>query len=114
MYERLTKYVGELAGRDAGVELGGGTLGLEDFVSDFYGLDGFADTDYFETLRRHDVDTSDGIGGCDVDHAGADLVRACVTWCVRGDRFCDGCLAAHTENGFLDRCLFRLKELDEG
>ncbi|WP_432290511.1 DUF6508 domain-containing protein [Olsenella uli] len=41
-------------------------------------------------------------------------MRACITWCVRGDRFCDGCLRAYVECGFVDRCLLRLKELDEG
>ncbi len=63
---------------------------------------------------EHGVDTSDGIESCDVEHADLDLVRACVTWCVRGDRFCDGCLGARARNGFLNRCLTRLKELDEG
>lgn len=61
------------------VELGGGTLGLEDFVDDFYELDGFADTGYFETLERHGIDTSEGIDSCDIDHGDIDLIRACVS-----------------------------------
>lgn len=113
MFERLTKYAGKLADRNMNVELGGGTLGLEDFVDDFYELDGFADTSYFETLERHSIDTSEGIDSCDIDHEDIDLIRACITWCVRGDRFCDGLLAAQARSGFLDRCLSRLKELDE-
>lgn len=96
------------------MELGGGTLGMDDFIEDFYALDGFADMDYFETLKRYGADTENGIDSCDVERAGLDLVRACITWCVRGDRFCDGCLRAYVECGFVDRCLLRLKELDEG
>lgn len=114
MFERLTKHAGKLEDRNMNVELGGGTLGLEDFVDGFYELDGFADTSYFETLERHGIDTSEGIDSCDIDHGDIDLIRACITWCVRGDRFCDGLLAAQARSGFLDRCLFRLKELDEG
>ena len=114
MFERLTKYAGKLADRNMNVEFGGGTFGLEDFVDDFYELDGFADTRYFETLERHSIDTSEGIDSCDIDHGGIDLIRACITWRVRGDRFCDGLLAAQARSGFLDRCLSQLKELDEG
>ena len=114
MYERLTKYAGTLADRKLGIELGGGTVGLSDFVEGFYAVEGFADTDYFGTLERYGVDAENGIDSCDVEHAGLDLVRACITWCVRGDRFCDGCLQAYVECGFIDRCLVRLKELDEG
>lgn len=40
MFERLTKYAGKLADRNMNVKLGGGTLGLEDFVDDFYELEG--------------------------------------------------------------------------
>ena len=58
---------------------------MDDFIRDFYGLDGFVDRDYFETIERYGVDTSDGIEGCDVEHADLDLLRAFVTWCVRGD-----------------------------
>lgn len=79
MFERLTKYAGKLADRNMNVEFGGGTFGLEDFVDDFYELDGFADTSYFETLERHSIDTSEGIDSCDIDHGDIDLIRACIT-----------------------------------
>lgn len=114
MYERLTKYAGTLAARDLETELGGGTIGVDDFIEDFYAVDGFADTDYFDTLKRYGVDTESGVDSCDMEHADLELVRACIAWCVRGDHFCDGCLAAHAKSGFLDRCLKRLKELDQG
>lgn len=114
MYEKLTKYAGTLAGRELETEFGGGSLGMDDFIGDFYAVDGFADTDYFDTLKRYGVDTESGVDSCDVEQADLELVRACITWCVRGDRFCDGCLRAYVECGFIDRCLLRLKELDEG
>lgn len=113
MYEALIKYAGILQNRELTVELGGGTQGLDDFIRDFYDLDGFADTSYFDTLERYGVDDARGIEGCDVEHADADLVRACITWRVRGDRFCDGCLKACVESGFIDRCLARLKALND-
>ncbi len=37
-----------------------------------------------------------------------------VTTCAREDRFIGGALGLYAESGFLDRCLTRLKELDEG
>lgn len=55
-----------------------------------------------------------GVVACDVEHAGLDLPRVRVTWRVLGDRFCDGLLVAYAENGFRDRCLMRLKDLDRG
>lgn len=121
MYEKLTKYAGALAGRDLGSHLGCGTLGMEDFADDFCGLHdddlddlGFADCHYYVTLERYGVDDSDGIAGCDIERAPAELVLACITWCIRGDHFCDGFLGIYVRNGFIDRCLARLKELDEG
>ena len=75
---------------------------------------GFADCHYYATLEHYGVDDSDGIAGCDIEHANAELVLACITWCIRGDHFCDGFLGIYVRNGFIDRCLARLKELDEG
>ena len=84
---------------------------MDDFIEDFYAVDGFADTDYFGSLKRYGVDTESGIDSCDVDHADLELMRACITWCVRGDRFYDGCLRTYVECGFIDRCLLRLRSL---
>lgn len=114
MYEMLTKYAGTLADRKLGSCLGCGTVGLEDFVDDFYAFEGFADAGYDETIAQYGIDASESVECCDVEHANLDLLRACITWCVRGDRFCDGLLGSYAKNGFLDRCLVRLKELDEG
>lgn len=113
MYENLTRYAGALAGHETSNAFGAGTLGLEDFTRDFCGLEGFADTGYHDTLERHGVTGGgDELTSYDVEHAGVDFIRAAITWCVRGDRFCDGHLGRFAANGFLDRCLVRLKELD--
>lgn len=115
MYERLTKYAGTLAGREISTIPLCGTDGLDDFIDDFYGLEEFGDTSYFETLRRYEVEeTNIGSSSCDVEHADLALVRALVTYCLRCDRFCAGALGDYAKSGFLDRCLHRLKELDEG
>lgn len=115
MYERLTKYAGTLAARETSADFCSGTIGMDDFLDDFYELEGFADTSYFETLEHYGVEASDaGFNSCDVEHADSRLVRALITTCVRQDRFCDGLLGNFARSGFLDRCLNRLKEQDEG
>ncbi len=115
MYERLTKYAGTLAGRKTEAPDSWWTVGMGDFIDDFYGLEGFTDTGYMDTLERYGVEMSyDGFAACDVEHADIALVRALITTCVRQDRFCDGLLGSFARNGFLDRCLTRLMELDEG
>ena len=120
MYEKLTKYAGALAGRSVvAPAIGCGTVGVEDFVRDFCASDEsgefeFADRHYYATLERYGVDDSNNLESCDVEHVPAELVLACITWCIRGDHFCDGFLGICVRNGFIDRCLARLKELDEG
>lgn len=114
MYESLTRYAGTLAKRKTTAALGEGSIGLDDFVRDFYDLKGFADTDYFSTLERYvSTDEDDFLVRSDIEHADVDFIRAAITRCIRGDRFCDGCLAGYAANGFLDRCLTRLEEMDE-
>ena len=54
-----------------------------------------------------------GLETCDVEHANAELVRALILTLVQRVRFAEGLLGRYARNGFLDRCLFRLKELDE-
>ena len=48
---------------------------MDDFIEDFYAVDGFADTDYFGSLKRYGIDTESGIDSCDVDHADLELMR---------------------------------------
>ena len=115
MYERLTKYAGTLADRETSTIPLCGTDGMSDFINDFYELEDFGDIGYFETLKRYGVEPSDeGFEACDVEHADLGLVRALITTCVRQDRFCSGLLGEFARSGFLDRCLLRLKEHDEG
>lgn len=52
MYENLARYAGALAVRETSSAFGAGTLGLEDFTHGSYGLEGFADTGYHDTLGR--------------------------------------------------------------
>lgn len=114
MYKNLTQYAGTLAGRETSCAFGAGTLGLEDFTRDFYALEGFADTGYHDALERHGfTGGGDELTRHDVEHAGVNFIRAAITWCVRGNRFCDEHLSRFAANGFLDRCLERLKELDK-
>ena len=112
MYETLTVFAGELASRE--IEDRWGTCGLDDFIDAFYDSIKDARIDYFETLEHYGVEMSDkGFAACDVEHANAELVRALILTLVQQDRFAEGLLGRYARNGFLDRCLFRLKELDE-
>lgn len=113
MYERLTRYAGTLADRDVTSEGCWWTVGLDDFVDDFYGLDGFCVVGYQDMLGLYGIEMSDErFAACDVEHADLNLVRALITTCVRQERFCDGLLGRFAKDGFLDRCLIRLRELD--
>ena len=112
MYETLTVFAGELASR--GTEDHWGTCGLDDFIEAFYDSIEHARINYFETLERYGVEMSDrGLEACDVEHANAELARTLIMTLVQQDRFAEGLLGRYARNGFLDRCLFRLKELDE-
>ena len=118
MYETLTAFAGELAGRKS--EDDWGTCGLDDFTDAFYhhdafyNSDGYTKIDYFETLERYGVEMSDeSFAACDVEHANAELACTLIMTLVRQDRLAEGLLGRYARNGYLDRCLFRLKELDE-
>lgn len=112
MYGTLTVFTGELASRET--EDSWGTCGLDDFIVAFYDSIKNARIDYFETLERYGIEMSDrSFAACDVEHANAELVRALIWTLVRQDRFAEGLLGRYARNGYLDRCLFRLKELDE-
>ena len=112
MYETLTVFAGELANRE--IEDHWGTCGLDDLIDAFYDSIERTRIDYFETLEHYGVEMSDrGLEACNVEHANAELVRALILTLVRQDRFAEGLLGRYARNGFLDRCLFLLKELDE-
>ena len=112
MYATLTVFAGELASRET--EDHWGTCDLDDFIDAFYDSIEHTRIDYFETLEHYGVEMSDrGLEACDVEHANTELVRALILTLVRQDRFAEGLLGVYARNGYLDRCLFRLKELDE-
>ncbi len=48
-----------------------------------------------------------------VRHATLEQIKTMLTYCVRGERFCDGHWAAMIENGHIRRLLTRLGELAE-
>lgn len=86
---------------------------LRDFIHAFYGLKGFADVRYLDTIAAYGVEAS--VGGfcvCDIEGADLALVRAMLTCAVRQDRFCEGLLGDLAARGVVDRCLLRLRELD--
>lgn len=86
---------------------------LQGFVDVFYETSGFADLRYLDTLEKRGIEASHlGFASVDVEHADLELIRALITTAVRQDRFCEGLLGTLADNGFLDRCLHRLKELD--
>lgn len=123
MHEPLTRFIGKLSNPGVMGEIEGDgseenpfvmpdfhpSAELEDFTKAFYDLEGFADHDYFETLGR----LADDIERIDVESAELSLVRAALTFCVRADRMNTGALAGFCEDGFIDRLLTRLKELDD-
>lgn len=46
-----------------------------------------------------------------IQNAGIDEIRALLTWCVRGERFCDGHMATLFEKGVPQATLRRLAEI---
>ena len=130
-YEKLTRFAGKLADNPGHWSpiTGSGTETdpfifpwfelsdtLDAFVDAFYELeDIIADFNYLDTLERRGIEASKpGFDAVDIDHADLELIRALITTSVRQDRFVSGLLGGLANRGFLDRCLLRLKELDEG
>lgn len=130
-YEKMTRFAGKLAKKPGqwSKATGSGTMGdpyifpvfersaaLSGFENAFYELqDSFADFHYLDTLEKRGVTAShEGFDAVDIEHADLELIRALITTSVRQDRFVSGLLGSLASRGFLDRCLFRLKELDEG
>jgi uncharacterized protein DUF6508 len=48
-----------------------------------------------------------------VADASLDQVRTMLTWCVRGERFCDGLWGSMVEDGTIKRLLERLREISK-
>lgn len=72
------------------------------------------DRNYVESLRRAGIDLgSTDASTLDVDSMDAPLVLAILTLCIRSERFCEGSLLSAAKSGLLDRCLYRLAEIDE-
>lgn len=124
MYESLTEFIGRFSNPGSMGDMKGEgsvehplvlpgfhpSVELENFIKAFYALEGFADHDYFETLGRD----ADDVERIDIESAELPVIRAALTFCIRADRMSPGALASFCEDGFIDRLLTRLMELDEG
>ena len=53
------------------------------------------------------------IDSVNVENLNAQCVLALILSAVRAERFCDGALLRFFENGMIERCLLRLKDLEE-
>ena len=53
------------------------------------------------------------IDSIEVEDLNAQCVLALILGAVRAERFCDGALLRFFENGMIERCLLRLKDLEE-
>lgn len=125
-YESITVYAGQLE-KDPGVMsevvMDGSRVvspphylpseAMTGFKWAFYN-DELDDRNYVESLRRAGIDLgSTDASTLDVDSMDAPLVLAILTLCVRSERFCEGSLLSAAKSGLLDRCLYRLAEIDE-
>ena len=134
MFESLTRYLPELANKEFGVWIDGdegdGTLerplqvphvnyssSIDNFTHDVYsfvdnheemGLD-----NYQGILKENRVKwDADSITSMPIEKLDAQCVIAIILSAVRAERFCVGALLGFFENGSMERCLLRLKELD--
>lgn len=82
--------------------------GVDRFTHDFYDSD-LVDGNYSETLERYNAEAlklAELIETADID-----LLKAILTFYIRGERFCDGTWADAIENKVFLRVLLRLEEL---
>ena len=85
---------------------------MRDFESEFFGS-GLLDPRYPDTLHESSVYSAEaGIDAIDVAKQDASLVLAILSACVCQNYHDEGFLYDVASNGFLDRCLRRLAEID--
>lgn len=73
-------------------------------------MDAYMDRDYFATLERY------GISGRNENEPPVETLEetpllALLTWMTRADRFCEGALDDMIAEGYLKRCIDRLRVL---
>ena len=67
----------------------------------------WTDYDYLSASAGQTLDDEDAVKTADLDQ-----IKAMLTFCVRGERFCTGHWNAVIENGYIRRVLERLAELE--
>ena len=130
MYEKITNFIekfdnmkkfGEWKGyyedyKDGKKTFHAGYFDYNDTVEAFEDAmyDGFTVRDYPDILEKikERVGTQE-IYDVSVSALNANEILACLTGAIRAERFCDGALAGALEDGFITRCLVRLREIDE-
>lgn len=71
-------------------------------------------THYEEILKNQSIEwNKDSMAGAIVDDLDAETVLALLIGILRADKYCEGVLLSMLENGTIQRCLMRLKELDK-
>ena len=83
---------------------------LARFLKAFYAHDVLGDKDYSGTLKRYGIEDEES-GVKAISAANTELLLAILTFCVRGDRFCEGLLDSAIQEGIIVGILKRLCEL---
>ena len=115
MYERITNFIEQFEAMNYFGERQGCIFIYNDTVNAFVKMmyDGFMVYDYSEVLDKLKERTGTReIYNVPISALSADEALACITWAIRADRFCDGALSVALEDGFITRCLTRLREFD--
>lgn len=67
---------------------------------------------YREVLESYGLPDEESMLAADVSELDARCALAMILYVVRGDRFCEGFLLRHLENGAMLKWMKRLKEID--
>ena len=134
MYESLTKYLSDFSQNEFGTwvvdKVNNGTLDhpihlpyvnysqkVSNFIHDVHVF--VEDHKSMDLYNYQDILESNGIyfnensfHSITVENLHAQCVLALILSAVRAERFCEGALLGCLEDGLIQRCLFRLKELD--
>ena len=135
MFENLTKYLAEFSQGEFGSWVvdneNDGTpehpiqmphVNYSSIVNNFtHDVYAFVDDHQEMSLNRYqDILEANGIkwgevpiDSVKVEDLNAQCVLALILGAVRAERFCDGALLRSFENGMIERCLLRLKDLEE-
>ncbi len=82
------------------------------YMNTFYDS-GFMDFDYFETLKKYNVEENNNILISAINNANLELLIAINTYFLRKDRLCEGTIVECVRNGTFHKILSRLKLLEE-